>query len=86
MMIYGNGMGAGGWVLMSLFGIAVLILLVLAVVAAARPLAWPQQPPSPVGAPRTADAERVLADRFARGDIDAEEYEQRLRTLRAARP
>jgi uncharacterized membrane protein len=32
------------------------------------------------------DAERVLADRFARGEIDTGEYEQRLHTLRGARP
>jgi putative membrane protein len=31
------------------------------------------------------EAERVLADRFARGDIDAEEYEQRLHILRGSR-
>jgi len=86
MMIYGHGMGAGGWVLLSLVGLAVAILLVLAVVAAVRPLAWPHQMPSPDGAGRTVDAERLLADRFARGDIDADEYEQRLRILRAARP
>ena len=30
-------------------------------------------------------SERTLADRFAHGEIDTEEYEQRLRTLRAAR-
>jgi putative membrane protein len=29
-------------------------------------------------------AEQVLAERFARGEIDAEEYHQRLDTLRQA--
>ncbi|GIF16360.1 SHOCT domain-containing protein [Actinoplanes teichomyceticus] len=33
---------------------------------------------------RDHGAEKVLADRFARGEIDAEEYEQCLHTLRAA--
>ena len=40
---------------------------------------------SDVGAAdRLGSAERVLADRFARGEIDAEEYERRLRVLRHA--
>ncbi|MEU8660385.1 SHOCT domain-containing protein [Actinoplanes philippinensis] len=29
-------------------------------------------------------AERILADRFAHGEIDADEYRQRLATLRSA--
>lgn len=31
------------------------------------------------------DAERILADRFAHGEIDAEEYRRRLDTLRGER-
>ncbi|MEV6349779.1 SHOCT domain-containing protein [Actinoplanes sp. NPDC051851] len=35
------------------------------------------------GPPDTsADAERVLAERFARGEIEAEEYRERLQVLR----
>jgi len=33
---------------------------------------------------RGTDPERVLAERFAAGEIDAEEYQQRLETLRRA--
>jgi putative membrane protein len=81
MNYYGDGMGAGGWLLMVLAVLAFSGLLVAAVLAVARE---PYRP-RPAG-PGTAAAEQVLADRFARGDIDAEEYGQRLRTLRAARP
>ncbi|MEV4702873.1 SHOCT domain-containing protein [Actinoplanes sp. NPDC049316] len=81
MMFYGNGMGAGGWILMLL---TVALLATLVVVVIVRPLSGhdtaPPAPRDPV-----ADAERVLADRLARGDIDTAEYEQRLHTLRAAR-
>jgi putative membrane protein len=31
---------------------------------------------------RTVEAERILGERFARGEIDEEEYQQRLRVLR----
>ncbi len=33
-----------------------------------------------------ATAEQILAERFARGEIDAQEYQQRLDTLRGLTP
>jgi putative membrane protein len=75
MMYSGHWMGTA-WILITLT--VVLSTLVLAFVLPARGQRPPSAPPAP-------DAERVLADRFARGEIDAEEYEQRLHTLRAAR-
>jgi putative membrane protein len=77
MMYHGIGMGAGGWILM-LLTVALLATLVVAVLV--RPLTGHDSPRDPA-----ADAERVLADRLAHGDIDTAEYEQRLHTLRAAR-
>jgi putative membrane protein len=66
-------------------------LLALAIAAAVRYLGRDRRdrgvasPPAPPPPPPTA--EQVLADRFARGEIDADEYHQRLDTLRrAARP
>ena len=66
-------------------------LLALAIAAAVRYLGRDRRdrgvasPPAPPLPPPTA--EQVLADRFARGEIDADEYHQRLGTLRqAARP
>lgn len=53
-------------------------LLILAIAAAVRYLGRSrQQSPPPT-------AEQVLAGRFARGEIDADEYRQRLDTLRQA--
>ncbi|MEV4642921.1 SHOCT domain-containing protein [Actinoplanes sp. NPDC049548] len=80
MMYYGSGMGAGGWVLMILT-VALLAALVFVLV---RPLAGRTVEP-PASPDPTADAERVLADRLARGDIDTDEYQRRLQTLRAER-
>lgn len=37
------------------------------------------------GSPQRPSAEDILADRFARGEIDEAEYQDRLSTLRAAR-
>jgi putative membrane protein len=81
MMGYGYGMGAGGWILMSLSAIALWALVVVAVVAVIRAVGRSERPPEVTGAP-TATAERTLAERFARGDIDAEEYQRRLIVLR----
>ncbi|HEY3504276.1 MAG TPA: SHOCT domain-containing protein [Actinocatenispora sp.] len=39
------------------------------------PMAW-----------RTAPAEQTLADRFARGEIDEQEYEERMSVLRKGKP
>lgn len=78
MMYYGHNMGAG-W---GLFALAIVLVLLAAglVVALSRRNAAGSSAPDPV-----PDAEGVLADRFARGEMDTEDYEQRLRTLRAAR-
>jgi putative membrane protein len=79
MMVYGNGMGTGGWVLMLLSTVALWALLIAAIVLVVRTLWAPQSPPG------GAAAEDVLAERFARGEIDSDEYHQRLQALRAAR-
>ncbi|MFI7602389.1 SHOCT domain-containing protein [Actinoplanes sp. NPDC049681] len=81
MMYYGSGMGAGGWILMLL---TVALLLTLLVVVVVRPLVSRDTVPPAVGG-SVDDAEKVLADRLARGDITTDEYEQRLHVLRASR-
>jgi len=80
MMFYGHGMGPG-WTLI-IFAILLPILMIAAglLIAQLGRLPGTATKPDPV-----PDAERVLADRLARGEIDSEDYEQRLRTLRAAR-
>lgn len=75
----GHGWGAP-W-----FGLTFLLLLVIVggiAVYAARRRSTP--PSSSAGA--EPKAEHMLALRFARGDIDEDEYEAGLATLRASRP
>jgi putative membrane protein len=79
MMFYGHGAGMG-WS-MIVFAV-VLPALILAAVLILVQFRRPEPPSAPDLIP---DAERTLADRFARGEIATEEYEERLRTLRAAR-
>lgn len=75
----GHGWGAP-W-----FGLSFLSLLVIvggiAIYAARR-----RSAPLSGRAGAESEAEKVLALRFARGDIDENEYEARLATLRGSRP
>ena len=63
-----------------------LLVLLLADLAAGEPLG--EQPPAAPSPPQSAEAlpspERLLAERFARGEIGEEEYRQRVAVLRGA--
>lgn len=86
-----NGMDSGGWLMMS-----VLILVCLAVVgvlvyvllrASGTTQAGPAGPAGPTGQgsaapPARSAAELMLDERFARGEIDQPEYQQRRTALR----
>jgi putative membrane protein len=61
-----------GWIWMILFW----VLLILGIVALVRWLGG-----GPAGAPREKDALGVLKERYARGEIDREEFEQKKRDL-----
>lgn len=61
-----------GPAVMGLTGLLVWILLLIAVVALLR---WSRPARSPE--PRTPGARKVLDERFARGEIDADEYATR---------
>jgi len=76
MMGYGNGlgMGAGGWIAMSVFLVALLALVVWAVT---RMLPTGGRG-SEAGSARAETAEEILDRRLALGEIDEEAY-QRLR-------
>ena len=65
---YQDGMGWGGWLLMTLAMVAFWALVVFAVVALFRSDA-------PGAARRTP--EQILDERLARGEIDAAEYQAR---------
>ncbi len=88
---YGHDM-AGWWgfplglILMALFWGAVIYGILLLVRRAGRG----SQPAGPDATwtgtgTGTGTAERLLAERFARGEIDEEEYRRRLAALRAGR-
>ncbi len=77
---YGGGWGIVGMILMALFWIAVIVIIVLVVRALARG-GWggnayqvgPPRAPEERGSP----ALRILEERYARGEIDQEEFQRR---------
>ncbi|MFL6139026.1 MAG: SHOCT domain-containing protein [Frankiaceae bacterium] len=80
---WGHGLGWGIWfgmsVLSLLFWVAVVWLVVTLIRNSSRTGGAPPAPPAP---PAGRRAEDVLAERFARGEIDEAEYHDRLRVLR----
>jgi putative membrane protein len=82
-MMFGvdHDFSAWGWVLMSLSMVAFWVLVIVGIVAAVRSFgAPPGHPAGPV--PRTP--QDVLGERYARGEIEEEEYQRRLQILREA--
>lgn len=84
-MIYDHSVGGWGWIWMLVSMLVFWGLLIGAIVLVVRSLAH-ARPTSPTPGSPTASAEQVLAERFARGDIDSDEYRQRLQTLRGRTP
>jgi putative membrane protein len=81
MMYWGDGVSGWGYLLMALNMVVFWGLIIGGIVLLARYLGSDRrQPPAADG----ADPHRVLADRFARGEIDEDEYRQRLKVLGGA--
>ncbi len=82
MMGYGNGvgMGAGGWIAMTVFLIALLVLVVWGVTRL-----LPARGPGADAAPRGETPEEILDRRFALGDIDEETYQRQRTQIASAR-
>jgi putative membrane protein len=85
MMYYGPGMGVWGYLLMTVnmllfWGLVIAGIVVLVRYLGRSDRAAPGQPGQ-----RTR-AETILAERFAQGEIDEEEYRRRLNVLRGAPP
>lgn len=78
---YGNGMSSGGWIVMVLAMAAFWTLVVVAVMALFRGSRNTDTAPHAVG---RRDPSAILEERFARGEIDAEEYHARQAILRDA--
>lgn len=87
----GGGWGWGAWVFMSVFMVLVWGAIVTAVVLVVRSVRdrhapYPPYPPAP--SPQSPgegvdQALRLLDERFARGEIDEDEYTRRRDLLRA---
>lgn len=80
MFWYGNtGFNGWGYALMTIVMIAFCALVIIAIVALVRYLG---RGTGHTTTPRSSTPEQVLGERFARGEIDEEEYRRRLNALR----
>lgn len=70
----GMGVGMIVWVLMT-------VLIVVLVVRALIGPQWPRKEPPRNEQPSRQEPEAILRERFARGEIDADEYQRRLDLL-----
>lgn len=77
---YGNGLNGWGYALMTISMVLFWALVIYGVVLLARYLGRSDRPGT-----RRPTPEDVLAERFARGEIDEPEYRQRLDSLRQNR-
>jgi putative membrane protein len=73
-MMNGYAVSGWGWLLMTLGLLRFWALVAVLALALLRHPGQPDQQPQP-------GAEEIMASRLARGEIDAEEYRQRLQTL-----
>lgn len=76
MMWYDGGWGWGAWLGMTLGMLAFWALVIWAILALVRS--------SASGPPLEATPEQILAARFARGELDQDEYRQHLDALRSS--
>ena len=83
---YSSGMSGWGYALMTIslilfWGVVIfgIVMLVRYAGRSGQPAAAPPSPPTPAS---RQSPEGLLAERFARGEIDEEEYRQRLAVLR----
>jgi putative membrane protein len=80
MMGWDGSWGVGGWLAMSLMMIVVWGAPIALVVWLVRSNFRPGRPAGTT--PPESDADQVLAERYARGEIDEDEFTRRRETLR----
>ena len=73
-----GGMGTGGWVVITVVMVALVVIGVVALLHRGRTTAVSDSRTTPA-----PSAEKVLDERFARGEIDADEYQTRRTALHA---
>lgn len=81
-----NGMDSGGWLMMTvlvLVCVAVVGVLVYVLLRASGPGQVGPVGPGTTAPPTRSAAELMLDERFARGEIDQPEYQQRKAALRS---
>jgi putative membrane protein len=76
---YHDGSGWGGWILMTVAMVAFWALVVFAVVAIFR-----DAQRTNTSTPEHRDPAQILDERFARGEIDEDEYHARSSVLRSS--
>jgi len=82
MMYWGDhGMNAWGYTLMSVNAVLFWLLLIVGIALLVRYLGQ-QHPRTPRDTPHLEAAEHILAERFARGELDEDEYRRRLAVVR----
>lgn len=82
---YGDGMSGWGYALMTVSQVLLWALIVVGIVALVRYIGRRTTSSGAGGASRPS-AEELLAERFARGEIDEQEYQRGLDTLRRHHP
>ncbi len=81
MMDWDGGMWGGGWV-MFLFSTAFLVAVIVGIVLVVRALSGSGAGGDHQASPRERETpEELVRRRYAAGEIDREEYEQKLRDL-----
>jgi len=75
-----DGWGSGAWIAMAFVMLVFWTIVVGAIIAVVRS-DHSRRPDHGMG--RVDDPHRILAERFARGEIDADEYKQRRDLLRS---
>ena len=80
MMWWYGGSGWGGWLVMGLMMVLFWGLLIFGGIAAWRAVNRGDREPRPVGG---RSPEQLLDERFARGEIDEDEYTRRRELLRS---
>jgi putative membrane protein len=78
---YGDGPGWAGWIVMTLMMLVFWGLLIFGGIAIYRSVNRDDRRSHE----SRADAEQLLDERFARGEIDAEDYQQRRELLHTGR-
>ncbi|MGX6608475.1 hypothetical protein ACWKSP_41105 [Micromonosporaceae bacterium Da 78-11] len=81
-MMYGYGNGMSGWVylLMIVALVAIALLAAVGVLVLIRTMAATRRPATDLM--RRQEAQRILEQRFARGEVDQDEFRMRADVLR----